>query len=162
MITVAEGEQALTARFTALQANYTWVPGQSIGLANLGYSYATIKQVLGTPSEVRRTTNDEQTVYTLWTDYDQISLTISYDDTNGDGQLNDDETVDGLQSQNILGSAPNWTYQGITFGSSKDAAKAVLGNQDSFSTSTLLWWFNQGVMLGFSSSSGALNWIYVY
>lgn len=138
-----------------------WTPGQSIGRVALGDLYATVRLNLGTPDEIRRT--EEADVYTMWTDYHSLGLSMPYLDTNGNGFLDDNEWVDGVFADRLLVDPPLWTHQGITFGSSTTAALAVLGapsDRTDPSTTTSIWWFDSGTMLYFSADH--LETIYVF
>ncbi len=135
-----------------------WEPGRSVGPVKLGDTYAGVLAKLGVPDEVRRTGDPGD--YTHWNDYDVLGLKLAYDDGNGDGVLNPDEIVDGIFAWSLIGSPPPWTYRGITFGSSRVDAVAVLGPPNIDDHPTAPWWTNHGVMLTFGD--GGLNMIYVY
>ncbi len=153
----------------------TWVPGQSIGAANIGDSYSTIKGKLGEASEVRSTTGDNGT--TWWTDYDAVGLSMPYEDTNEDGQLDDNDVVDGIFASGIEGAGATviaYDHQGLTVGgpSTFEAAVAVLGNTtqpiagvdvggsvDSDGNGMVNWW-HRGVSILFRENRIAILFVF--
>ncbi|NCC53226.1 MAG: VCBS repeat-containing protein [Spartobacteria bacterium] len=156
MQTPAEGIN-LTASFAADVVPLTWEPGQSIGGVYLGDSYTLIKVKLGNPSRTRRSGDPGN--YTMWSDYDHLGLHISYLDSNGDGQLNNEETADGLQTS-LYPTMQPWTYQGLTFGSSAAQALSVMGPASNIYLDGY-WWFSQGTFLDIPPDQG-IRHIYIY
>ena len=134
-----------------------WQPGYSIGSVALGNSYAAVRANMGDPTEVRQTEHDGE--ISLWSDYDGEGLYMCYTDTNGNDTLDDQDTVDGIFANNLFGTSPLWTFQGITFGSSLEAAQAVLGTPNLLSYDSA-WWFDLGTMLFFGDNG--LFEIYIY
>ena len=134
-----------------------WTPGRSVGPVCLGDRYASIRVRLGTPSEIRRT--DPGGESTMWSDYDDLGISLSYPDINDNGQLDDNEAADGIFANSGLASPPRWNYRGLTFGVTPAAATAVLGSGTGTGS---IWWFDKGVMLRFSDGGTKLSTIYVF
>jgi len=126
-----------------------WEPGRSIGPVQLGDTYAAVVAKMGMPDEVREDAEPNGDII-YWIDYDATGLILAIPDTNGDEILNANEVVADLFAFGQAGSSPQWTYRGITFGSSRAAAVAILG-PPSIDDPESPWWWSRGTMLHFGN-----------